>query len=102
MIVFNTAGGDTTAVQQYEAWHDKAVRGNNYYRLKQFDLDGKMTIFITEKVVVGTIEGPGLAIYPNPVQNGTINLSLFSATTGLAHVTIKDINGKQSCSVQSA
>jgi len=40
-------------------------------------------------------KAPALAVYPNPVTNGVVNLSFADYTAGRYQVQILDINGKQ-------
>ncbi len=67
--------GTTYTSQRYHFEHSEAVKGINYYRLRQVDFDGA---FDYSSMVTVEIEGKALATYrlfPNPVQSSfTIEL----------------------------
>ncbi len=70
----------------------------NYYRLKQVDLDG--TYEYTEVIRINTTCFDGtvsdiLDIYPNPVSSaGQINMNVFSKINQSAHINILNVEGK--------
>lgn len=66
--------GTTNEQQQYSALHSNPVSGANYYRLIQYDLDGKSTIHGTRVVMVEDMQ-VALQAYPNP-SNGQLSLQL--------------------------
>ena len=72
----------TNGVENNYSWTDKnAFEGNNFYRIKSVDQNGK--IYYTEIVKVKiTIAAGNISIFPNPVTNGNINLQLINQTAG--------------------
>jgi hypothetical protein len=61
------ASGNTSTDSHYAAYDPNPVDGNNYYRLKQVDRDGKFTY---SPVRVVTLDRPvALSIYPNPARS---------------------------------
>src|SRR5690606_24355623 len=67
--------------------------GRSYYRLSQFDVDGKRDYFSMVKVDV--TEAPTLRVYPNP-YNGSFSVTLdHSRDWEPVTVTIHDSRGHQ-------
>jgi hypothetical protein len=71
----------------------KSIRnsGNIYYRVKQYDMDGK---FKTTNIRNVTVEGAPMSIFPNPVKN-TTNLNYELEATADVNIMILDAAGKQ-------
>ncbi len=64
-------------------WLDtKPVTGNNYYRIKSADLNGKVQYSKIVQVTVAERK-PAITIYPNPVKNGVIHLQLVNQPEGV-------------------
>lgn len=92
----NAAGNSQTLVN-YD-FTDDNPNIQNYYRLKQVDLDGTYeyseVIRINTSCFDGTVSDI-LDIYPNPVSSaGQINMSVFAKTNQSAHITILNVDGK--------
>jgi hypothetical protein len=71
-LTFNTIGfvdgvGTTYNTQSYTFTDTQMGAGNNYYRLKQIDLDG--TFNYSRMVQVENLSGSNTRIYPMPVSN---------------------------------
>ncbi|MEN9571412.1 MAG: hypothetical protein RL172_2643, partial [Bacteroidota bacterium] len=82
------------ANNQYE-WTDKApLPGVNFYRIKAVDKDGKYSYSNIVYVVMTDIAG-GITVYPNPVQNNSIQLLMAGQKTGKYHLTIYNDKGQQ-------
>lgn len=62
------AGNNPNAVQNYSYTEFKTINGNNFYRLKQVDLDGK---FKYSAVVKINMTGALWALFPNPATSKT-------------------------------
>ena len=77
---------------------EKNKAGTRYYRLEQVDTNGKSTFFAPRVV---TFEGKaaetsaGIVVYPNPLNNEILHLSLNSSVSGTAVVRILDMTGRQ-------
>lgn len=75
--------GTSTALNKYSFIHSRPFKGDNYYRLKQVDLDG--TFSYSDMVRVETVQEVHVEIYPNPttgyarlkgeLPEGTVRLS---------------------------
>jgi hypothetical protein len=74
------AAGNSNAVRQYSFVDQNPVSGLNYYRLLQGDLDGRINYSKVISLKFSNAESM-LKIYPNPVLNGTITVSLKQAST---------------------
>lgn len=70
--------GNSSAPQSYETYHDegdkpKPIIGVNYYRLKQFDINGDSTYYDPVAVTFNARDVEWeIILYPNPAQNSTI------------------------------
>lgn len=62
------AGNNPNTVQNYSYTEFKTINGNNFYRLKQVDLDGK---FKYSAVVKINMTGALWALFPNPATSKT-------------------------------
>ena len=63
-------------------WTDADVAaGFNYYRIKSVDVNGKMEYSKVVKVFMGSLE-QSITVYPNPIENGVINLQMVNQQTG--------------------
>ena len=58
--------GNTTLINHYKYVHLNQIIGNNYYRIKQVDNDGK---FSYSNVVFAEYLANKFSVYPNPVSN---------------------------------
>ncbi|RZJ99262.1 MAG: T9SS type A sorting domain-containing protein, partial [Flavobacterium sp.] len=66
----------------YHAMHSSPTKGNNYYRLKAVDEDGKFDY--SEERVVKILEDQAAIIYPNPAsKNVTVKLGYTPANAKL-------------------
>jgi predicted esterase len=84
--------GNGNGITEYSFEDANAVKGVNYYRLKQVDKNGKFTL---SAVITVTISNKGYTIeqYPNPVQD-VLTLRLEGNTYGNIQVSIADIQGR--------
>lgn len=80
--------GDKQIATEYLAYDSTPFIGNNYYRLVQYDFDGKFT---QSKIVQASFDNRYMYIYPNPMQNNQTNLVVSSGYKG--YMNLKVING---------
>jgi hypothetical protein len=73
------AAGNSTVIQQYYFTDLHPMHSLNYYRLLQRDLDGRISY---SKIIAFNFAttGNSLKIYPNPVRNGMLTVSLKQAS----------------------
>ncbi len=86
-IAVENGAGTTTSMQHYETMDRNPSNGDNYYRLKQFDFDGKMTI--SDIISVSSSGVNKVTVYPNPSND---RISVIS-NHEILNVTIVDIRG---------
>ena len=67
-ILLHEGAGNSQTVIDYERFDVRPMLGENYYRLKQTDFDGKSETFET-KLVIFEGEASGINIYPNPASD---------------------------------
>jgi hypothetical protein len=101
------AAGNSTSTKSYSFRDQQASNGNNYYRLKMIDLDGKFTY---SKVVAVRMNGKTtLQLSPNPAKNilfvqatGNDKNSLVQITDGAGKIVKEQriiLNGTTSFSI---
>lgn len=74
-------GAGTTSVRTIYSSRDyAAVEGNNYYRLRQVDLDGKPSYSPIRQVMFD--KSAGVVLYPNPSTGGTFTVRFGVADSG--------------------
>lgn len=91
--VINTQASKNTAGEHQYSFTDRTpLAGDNYYQLKQYDIDGKFTVSEVRLVSVGEIN-TAFAAYPNPTDGWiTINHQLLTAN---AEVVVVDMQGRK-------
>lgn len=73
-------GKGNASINNYYLFQDNSpVEGDNYYRIKQTDFDGKSTYSKTIRVTAANTASAGLKLYPNPIVIGQ-QLTLENAT----------------------
>lgn len=83
------AAGNSTMAKQYSLQHYNATIGNNYYRIQQRDIDGKLDYSAIVSVSFNSADD-GIILIANPVVNGKIELK-----SGLMRpVMIYSLDGK--------
>ncbi len=84
------ASGNSALKQDYSYTDMSPTTGDNYYRLKMIDIDGKFTYSNVISVKWAGVN-PAIKVFPNPVSN-ILNVLLPSA--GKAYAKIYDVSGK--------
>jgi hypothetical protein len=84
-----------TTFNQHSYFYNDSTRNTNltYYRLKQFDFDGALSL---EKIIVSTCEFNNeisFGLYPNP-NNGDFNVTISSPVQKSAQITLFSSEGK--------
>lgn len=79
-VTGNIAARNTTGTHQYSFLHQQPIKGTNFYRLMQTDLDGRKTY--SETVMLRLEESTSnLQVLGNPVKNGLLQLRLAQNST---------------------
>lgn len=86
-----SADGNSSDILNYTYSEINIAGDNSYYRLKQMDLDGRYE-YSDELMVKGTGAGSRVLVYPNPSDNGTVNVAFDSFNQ--KDIQLTDINGK--------
>jgi glucose/arabinose dehydrogenase len=73
----------------YHAIDDAPVRGNNYYRLKMTDSDGKFVYSPTVMIEVNNSKTP--LVYPNPTRT---YVNILQGTEPVKFISVFNISGK--------
>lgn len=83
--------GTTSLTQQYSFTDAAPFTGNNYYRLVQVDLDGKITYSSVRLLSFNMLSGT-LKVFPNPVQS-TLRIQLPQAASGQYALQLYTLGG---------
>jgi Secretion system C-terminal sorting domain len=86
--------GTTNLASEYFFEDRRLLKGNNYYRLKQIDFDGKSSY---SSVIVLDYDGStplNVFLYPNPTNGQNINLELINPSTEYLNIRILDMTGR--------
>lgn len=91
-IAARKSAGNSNATKQYSYLHTTRVNGDNYYRLKMQDIDGRFTysniIKINTKITVADF-----SVFPNPVSN-VLQLNIQSLKTETLLFRLLGADGK--------
>ena len=71
------AAGNSSTVRNYSYWHNNPVAGVNYYRILQYDLDGRSSYSMVKTITYNLHEK--FAVTNNPVNNGILSMRLSEA-----------------------
>lgn len=87
------AAGNSSTVKNYSAYDASPLDGSNFYRIKQYDIDGNFTY---SKTVMVTMSGSqtSVSVLANPFHN-SLTVNFTSATNQLVNARLVDITGKQ-------
>ncbi len=84
--------GNFSSPNSYTFIHEKPNLGINYYRLVQFDYDGKNK---THEAITLNFKNTGIVnIFPNPVRSNKLNISYQAGETGELLWEIFNIHGQ--------
>lgn len=94
--------GNSNQAQQYEFSDNHILHGNNYYRLKQIDLNAAVqyskVVLIKGNTSTNTIINQ---LYPNPAKN-QITVSVNAAAKEKINLLVTDVTGKKIIAQQFA
>ncbi len=78
----------------YNCLHTNPNVGNNYYRIKSIENDGKIQYSQIVNVKLGKAKN-SFNVFPNPIQNNTIQLQLEGVDKGIYNVVLYNQVGQQ-------
>jgi hypothetical protein len=91
--VGEVASTGNNIIQSYDWLDTNPITGNNYYRIRAIETPG--TYILSKMVMVKLYENKQVyKVFPNPVQNGEVNISIASAMRDTYDVAIYDASGK--------
>ncbi len=79
--------------RDYLVLDNSPLIGANYYRLSQFDKDGKITMFGVVKINFIS-SNTGLIVFPNPINNAEINIIFNEINAQKKNITLMDMSGR--------
>jgi hypothetical protein len=85
-------GGNSNAKLSYDFVDPNSERVVTQYRLRQEDLDGKFKVSEI-RMVRGEAQETRVVVYPNPSNDGSINI-LFDDARGNRDLVLSDMNGR--------
>jgi hypothetical protein len=72
------SGSNTSGNQYYSYTHSEPVKGNNYYRIKQVDNDGKVSY--SKLLIYFYGENSSFRVLTNPVVNGQMSVQIIQSS----------------------
>ena len=86
--------GNSNTVLSYEYVDEKPFAGNNFYRLKQVDFDGKSTFSNIVLIKGSKVNSIVLSsVYPNPAKN-LLNLVITSPAIEKVGIVVTEVSGR--------
>lgn len=85
--------GNSTAGHQYITYDNNPLRGTNYYRLLQYNLDGSSTLYGVKTVSFNVAGVPTVKAYPNP-STRNLGILLGNYEGKKVMVSMADISGR--------
>ncbi len=93
-VINSTKGSGATGAHTYAVYDNSPLQGMNFYRIRQYDIDGKVSITGTQSLKIGAEHASVISVFPNPAQRNTIHFSLQHYSGGDLQVTLSASNGK--------
>jgi hypothetical protein len=76
----------------YEFLHLNPAAGNNFYRLSAIKINGEIRYNDIKRIVIAGIES-SIKVYPNPIQQGIIQLQFYNQSSGIYLLNLFDLVG---------
>ncbi len=83
----------STQSSVYNWLDENAVAGDNYYRIRSLETNGRSQFSKMVKVNIGKVKG-AVSVYPNPVTGGTIKLKFANMKQGSYTARLFSSNGQ--------
>lgn len=84
--------GTFSSTTNYSAYDNSPLKGTNYYRLQQYDINGKSAFSDVKSLKFGTVKTV-VSVSPNPAR-GIINFKLENESAKSVLAILSDANGK--------
>ncbi len=85
--------GTTDEVHNYTTYDQSPFESLNYYRLKQYDLDGKVTVSAVKSLNFSSNQPAFVTVSPNPARDA-VNFRINNAGANNVAVSLINTNGK--------
>jgi hypothetical protein len=92
-ITFVNGKGNSNTINNYQSIDNTPSIGNNYYRLKQIDFDGRFSYSPIELVKITKQNITGFSFYPNPVVN-QLNVNVGMVENNNAQIQLLNAQGQ--------
>lgn len=86
------AAGNSSTIKEYEFYDRSPLSGGGYYRLVQYDLDGKK--YQSHTIYIGEFQSDKVSLFPNPA-NTQITIRSVMEGSEFSSVEVYDVFGKQ-------
>jgi hypothetical protein len=83
--------GTSSIAHTYTTYDNSPYNGVNYYRIKQYDIDGKFAVSSIRSINM-LVQATG-KVYPNP-SHGDVNFTLQNNQSGSITAILTDLSGK--------
>lgn len=92
-VASKALNGNSSSTIQYSYIDENPAIGENYYRVKQVDLNANSSFTNIAKIIKGLANTDGLTLYPNPAKD-RLNIALNSLNGKKSTITVFNNNGK--------
>jgi len=82
----------TEKANNYEFLHLNPATGNNFYRLSVIKINGEIQYNDIKKIIIAGVES-SIKVYPNPIQQGVIQLQFINQSSGIYLLNLFDLVG---------
>jgi hypothetical protein len=73
---------------------DAQALSTGYYRIVSVSASGQTSYSVIVKVIIGSSSEPAVAVYPNPVTGGKLNIQLTNQPAGIYTLRLLNMNGQ--------
>ena len=85
------ANGNSSGISSYRYIHEAPLPGLHFYRLKEIDMDGRITYSPVASAKIGT-DGIGFTVSPNPTSD--VLVIKYTTRSGATGIRISTIDGR--------
>ena len=90
-----TAVGNSSSKTNYNLLDASPINGDNFYRVKSVDIDGRLTYSSVIRISLGTSGNRSVAVYPNPVKGSQLTLQINNLDKGNYSILMFNHMGQQ-------
>jgi hypothetical protein len=88
------AAGHSNQLLRYEANDESPLKGRNFYRLREVDINGEEQYSKLVEVFFD-LEQAALTIYPNPTKRSDFQIQYLALTNGVAELSVFDVTARK-------